>query len=72
MKDFSLEHKYFAKKVRLKRHELNISQEKMAEILNCHVNTLGRLERAQATPSFFMILKICKALNISPRDLMPY
>lgn len=72
MHDFSFELKYFSKVIRLKRHELNISQEQMAELVDCHVNAIGRLERSEAVPSFFMILKIAKALGISPKDLMPY
>lgn len=72
MDDFSLELKYFAKIIRMKRHEKNISQEEMAELCNCHVNAIGRIERAEAVPSFIMILKIANALEISPKDLMPY
>jgi len=72
MNNFFFELNFFAKTIRLKRHELNISQEEMAEIVDCHVNAIGRLERAQAVPSFLMILKIAKALGISPRDLFPY
>lgn len=61
----------FADRVRLKRCELKLSQEKLAELVNCHPNSIGRIERAQADPSLKMILKIALALNVSPKDIMP-
>jgi transcriptional regulator with XRE-family HTH domain len=61
----------FASKVRLYRHALKISQSQLAEIIDCHINALGRIERAQADPTFIMIFRISKALNVSLRDLMP-
>ena len=72
MNDFLFEINFFAKAVRIKRHELNMTQEGLSELIDCHVNALGRLERGQAIPSYLTILKIAKALNISPKDLMPY
>lgn len=71
MNDFFYEINFFASKIRIKRHELNLTQEQMAELVDCHVNAIGRLERGQAIPSYLMILKISKALRISPKDLMP-
>lgn len=72
MNNFLFELNFFAKTVRMKRHELNLSQEELAEKVDCHVNAIGRLERGQAIPSYTMLLKIAKALEISPKDLMPY
>lgn len=66
-----LELHYFSKKLRDRRFELDISQKKLAELVNCHANAIGRLERAQAFPSFSMIILLANALKISPKDLMP-
>ncbi|MCB1114171.1 MAG: helix-turn-helix transcriptional regulator [Chlamydiia bacterium] len=61
----------FGKKVRIKRHELGISQEKLAELANLHHNYIGSVERGERNISLENILKIAKALNCSPKDLMP-
>lgn len=60
-----------AVKIRMRRAELDISQERLAELAGCHPNHIGRTERVQADPSFSMILKIARALGLSPKDLMP-
>ena len=61
----------FAKKVRTRRHELEITQEELAEKGNFHVNFIGGIERATRNPSLTSIIKLAKALKISPRDLLP-
>lgn len=61
----------FSNKVRLRRLEMRITQEKLAELTDCHVNHVGRIERAQADPSLSMIFRIAKSLDITPKDLMP-
>lgn len=60
-----------AAKIRVQRAKINLSQEGLAELAGCHPNHIGRTERAQADPSFTMILKIARALGLSPKDLMP-
>lgn len=60
-----------AKKVRLRRHELNFTQEELAERASFHVNYIGGIERALRNPSFESIIALAKALNVSPKDLMP-
>lgn len=71
MNKFSFELQFLAKKIRMKRFELNISQEKLSELIDCHPNALGRIERAQASPNFLTLIKIARALKIPPKDLMP-
>lgn len=61
--------KKFSDKIRLRRHELCLSQEKAAELIGCHPNTFKRVESAKANPSVLMVIKIAKALKISVRDL---
>lgn len=61
----------FAKKVRMHRHELQLTQEELAEAANIHVNFVGGIERATRNPSLTSIVKIAKALGLSSKDLMP-
>lgn len=61
----------FAKKVRLRRHELGLSQEQLAEKSHCHVNYIGGIERAARNASLEKIVYIARALEISPKTLMP-
>ena len=72
MKNYPEELKLFSRILRLKRHENNLTQEKLAEIVDCHTNAIGRLERSESYPNFKMIIGLANALGISPKDLMPY
>ena len=63
--------KKFAAKVRRKREELGLTQEELAEKVNCHVNHIGRIERGQVDPSLSMLLRIATALEVSVKDLVP-
>ena len=60
----------FSRNVRLRRHQLNLSQEELAERIGCHVNHIGRIERGQADPSLSMIVRISRALELTPIDLL--
>ena len=61
----------FAKKVRMQRHELHLTQEELAEAAGIHVNFVGGIERATRNPSLTSIVKIAKALGLTPKDLIP-
>lgn len=60
-----------AKKVRLRRYELGLTQEQLAERANLHVNYIGGIERAERNASIESIVALAKALEISAKDLMP-
>lgn len=60
-----------ARKIRVRRAEIGMSQMKLAEAADCHINHIGRIERGQADPSFSMLLRIARGLKISPKELMP-
>ena len=51
------------------RKEKNISQEMLAELCDCATSTIGCIECGRQTPSFDLIVKIAKALKITPADL---
>lgn len=61
----------FARKVRTRRYELEITQEELAEKGDFHVNYIGGIERASRNPSLTSIIKLAKALKLSPRELLP-
>ncbi len=60
-----------ANRIRSIRQQYEISQERLAELSDYHQNHIGRIERAQADPSFTMICRIARALKKSPKDFMP-
>jgi transcriptional regulator with XRE-family HTH domain len=61
----------FARLVRTRRQTLLLSQEQLAEKSDLHVNFVGGLERATRNPSLTSIIKLSKALKLSPKDLVP-
>jgi transcriptional regulator with XRE-family HTH domain len=61
----------FARKIRMRRYELRLTQEELAEAAEIHVNFVGGIERASRNPSLTSIIKLAKALKLSPKDLLP-
>lgn len=61
----------FAKTIRKRRYELEMTQEELAEKADFHVNYIGGIERAQRNPSLESIVLLARALRMSPKDLMP-
>ena len=65
----SLENLSFGIQVRRIRKELNISQEKLAELAGIDRAHMGHIERGSASPTLKKIYQIADALWISPREL---
>lgn len=63
--------KALSKTIKSKRQKLNLTQEELAERSGFHVNYIGGIERAQRNPSIESLVRIARALEISPKDLMP-
>jgi transcriptional regulator with XRE-family HTH domain len=61
----------FATKVRSRRHQLGMTQEELAEKADFHVNFIGAIERSNGNPSLTSIVILARALELSPKDLMP-
>ena len=59
------------KKVQLLRQERGISQERLAEIVDVHKNTISNIERGLSDPSFQTLLRISEALEVSPLYFAP-
>ncbi|WP_068466732.1 helix-turn-helix domain-containing protein [Candidatus Protochlamydia phocaeensis] len=61
----------FGAKVRQLRYQLDISQERLAELANLHPNYVGSVERGERNIALENIIALAHALQCSPKDLMP-
>lgn len=62
----------FAARVRARRYELKMTQMQLAELMDIHINSVGRIERGQADPCLSTIVKLARALKIHPGELLPW
>lgn len=62
----------FGQRIRQIRVEKNMSQEEFAWMVGLHRTYLGQVERAEKNITLKNIEKICKALNIDPRELFKF
>lgn len=56
----------FGKRLRAVREEQNISQEKLAEMMGGHRNTIGKIERGETNFTFDYVVEIARALKVRP------
>lgn len=56
--------------IRSRRRALNITQEKLAEIISVTPVHISRIETGSASPSLQTLVDICNALDITVDDLM--
>lgn len=59
----------FGNRLRKLRIEKGFSQEKFADLTQLDRTYVSGLERGKRTPSYLILLKIAKSLNISVKDL---
>lgn len=64
--------KRLSKRIRKLREEKGISQEKLAFKAKIHRNYLGSLERGEQNPSYLVLFKLSKALEIDLSDLLKW
>ena len=62
--------KELASKIRNRRVELNLSQEKLAENCGFDRTYISLLERAKRNPSYLSLLKLCVGLEIELNELL--
>lgn len=55
--------------IRAERMRKRISQEKLAELIGIHKDSVKNIENASQTPSAFIVFDIANALNIPLDDL---
>ena len=60
----------FGRRVRLRREELELSQEKLAERVGLHWTYVGQVERGQRNLSLHNIVRIAKGLDSDPGELV--
>lgn len=57
-------------RVREVRAERGLSQEQVGERADLHRNEIGVIERGETNISFVNLLRICRALEITPSELL--
>lgn len=60
----------FGSAVRTRRLELDFSQEDLAERSGLHRTYIGGIERGERNISLINVLRLAKALEVTPSDLM--
>ncbi|KQY55823.1 XRE family transcriptional regulator [Aeromicrobium sp. Root495] len=60
----------FGHRVRTRRHELGLSQEKLAERSQLHWSYIGQVERGQTNLTLHNIVLVALALEIDPGQLV--
>ncbi len=60
----------FGQRVRLRRQQLGLSQEALADRCGVHWTFLGQVERGQRNLSLHNLLKVAHGLDIDPGDLL--
>lgn len=62
--------KKFGDRVRELRKERGLSQEDLAELAGLHRTYIGGIERGERNVALVNILRLAKALNVSPGELL--
>lgn len=58
-------------KLRKRRYEIDCTQEEISSVIDCNLSHYSEIERGKVNPSYIMIIRLAKALLLSPKDLMP-
>lgn len=61
--------KIVGERIKNYREQAGFSQEKLAELADCHRTYIGQIEKAKKNPSIKNIGKIARALNVSLETL---
>ena len=51
--------------IRKRRHAIGLSQEDLAELIDCHRNYVGTIERGEQNITFDLLIRFAKALGTS-------
>jgi len=61
----------FGARVRELRVERGLTQEKLADLAGMHFTAIGHIERASRSSTLETVLKLAKALQVQPHELLP-
>lgn len=61
-----------ARNIRVERAKLDLTQEKLAEMVEISAKHITKIEKAKVTPSIFLVYKIARALNVSIDSLVTF
>lgn len=64
--------KQFGQRLRTVRNEQKISQETLAQLCDCSVETISHIERGIHGPRFDMLEALCSALQCEPKSLFNF
>ncbi len=62
----------FGQQVRYLRRASDMTQEKLAEAVNCSTEYISRIERGLVSPSFEVIAAIAAAIGVEPSTLFDF
>jgi len=66
----SSEHAALGEAVRVLRVEAGLSQEALADAAHVHITLLGGLERGTGNPNYATVVKLSRALGLTPGALV--
>lgn len=61
-----------AKKIKLLRRKKHLTLEKLSEMIDVSPNHISKLEAARTNPSFTLISKLAKALDVELKDMFDF
>ncbi len=56
--------------IRMRRHILDLTQKELAAKIGCSTQTLSLVERGKQDISVDMLMRLCRALSCSAKDLL--
>lgn len=62
--------KYFGLYITMKRMEKNLTQQDVADLIRCHINTISGIENSKNSVTLDLAFKLCRLLNVSLDDIM--
>lgn len=65
-----IQYDILGKRIQLRRRELGIKQQDLAEQLNISNNHMSSIETGRAKPSLEVLLNICEILHVTPDFLL--
>lgn len=62
----------FGKKLKIIRRKRHLTLEKLAELVDISPNHISKLEAARSNPSFQILVRLAKALDVELKELLDF